>query len=289
MVHQGYIEPHACLASAGAGGEVEVWCSTQGAFSVRAQRRAAARHRHCRRPRDPDRDRRRLRRQDHRLPRAARRRAVAQVRPAGEDAMTREEVFRATGPTSRRHGVAEGRREIRRHHHRDGRPARVRGRRLPRLAGAAGAMTMFTCYDVPHLRALALDVVTNSRRSRPIVLPGRPMAQFAVECALDELALRLGIDPVELRLRNAVREGIAHHLRRRLSRPSASSRCLEAARRHRALRGAARREPGARRRRGFLVQRRRRVQRRGAHHRGRQAAARGRATPISAARAPRWR
>ena len=37
--------------------------------------------------------------------------------------------------------------------------------------------------------------------------PGAPTAAFAVESLLDELAGRLEIDPVELRLRNAVREG----------------------------------------------------------------------------------
>ena len=37
--------------------------------------------------------------------------------------------------------------------------------------------------------------------------PGAPAAAFAVESLLDELAGELGIDPIELRLRNAVREG----------------------------------------------------------------------------------
>ncbi|MBP9034136.1 MAG: xanthine dehydrogenase family protein molybdopterin-binding subunit, partial [Pseudomonadales bacterium] len=36
MAHQGYIEPQAVLASVGAGGEVEVWCCTQGPFMVRS-------------------------------------------------------------------------------------------------------------------------------------------------------------------------------------------------------------------------------------------------------------
>ena len=37
--------------------------------------------------------------------------------------------------------------------------------------------------------------------------PGAPTAAFAIESLLDELAARLEIDPIELRLRNAVREG----------------------------------------------------------------------------------
>ena len=35
-VHQGYIEPHATLASVSEDGSAEVWCSTQGHFIVRA-------------------------------------------------------------------------------------------------------------------------------------------------------------------------------------------------------------------------------------------------------------
>src|SRR5262249_21826055 len=36
-VHQGYIEPHAATALWNADGTVTIWCSTQGAFTVRAQ------------------------------------------------------------------------------------------------------------------------------------------------------------------------------------------------------------------------------------------------------------
>ena len=34
-VHQGYIEPHACLASASADGQIHIWSTTQGHFQVR--------------------------------------------------------------------------------------------------------------------------------------------------------------------------------------------------------------------------------------------------------------
>ena len=34
-VHQGYIEPHAALASVGEDGQVQIWCSSQGQFMVR--------------------------------------------------------------------------------------------------------------------------------------------------------------------------------------------------------------------------------------------------------------
>ncbi|MDE0390353.1 MAG: molybdopterin-dependent oxidoreductase, partial [Rhodospirillales bacterium] len=35
-VHQGYIEPHAVVAKAGEDGQCEIWCCTQGQFTVRA-------------------------------------------------------------------------------------------------------------------------------------------------------------------------------------------------------------------------------------------------------------
>ncbi len=81
-VHQGYIEPHACLASWSQDGQAELWCTTQGHFVVRA---------HCARllgmdisqaARDRVRDRRRLRRQDRGLPGAAGARACPASRAA---------------------------------------------------------------------------------------------------------------------------------------------------------------------------------------------------------------
>ena len=37
MTHQGYIEPHSCLASVDEEGKGTVWCSTQGHFEFRNQ------------------------------------------------------------------------------------------------------------------------------------------------------------------------------------------------------------------------------------------------------------
>ena len=84
-VHQGYIEPHACLASASRGRPGGAVVLDAGALHRARPLRQAARHRGLEAARDRLRDRRRLRRQDRGLPRAARARAVAQVRPAGED------------------------------------------------------------------------------------------------------------------------------------------------------------------------------------------------------------
>ena len=44
MVHQGYIEPHACVARVGADGRIVLWTTTQGPFLVRDALRRHPRH-----------------------------------------------------------------------------------------------------------------------------------------------------------------------------------------------------------------------------------------------------
>ena len=83
-VHQGYIEPHACVASVAEDGQTDIWCSTQGHPRRPHVLRPAERHRRIAHARHPIGDRRRLRRQDDRLSRAAGGRPVPQGRPSGE-------------------------------------------------------------------------------------------------------------------------------------------------------------------------------------------------------------
>ncbi|MDW8339665.1 MAG: molybdopterin cofactor-binding domain-containing protein, partial [Thermoleophilia bacterium] len=54
---------------------------------------------------------------------------------------------------------------------------------------------------------VAYGVLTNRFPFGAYRAPGAPPAAFALESLLDELAAKLGLDPLELRLRNAVREG----------------------------------------------------------------------------------
>jgi len=60
-------------------------------------------------------------------------------------------------------------------------------------------------YRVPAFEATAEGVITTKTPTAPYRGAGRPEAVFAVERSLDLAARRLGIDPVELRLRNLVR------------------------------------------------------------------------------------
>ncbi|MGD9601755.1 MAG: xanthine dehydrogenase family protein molybdopterin-binding subunit [Gammaproteobacteria bacterium] len=206
-VHQGYIEPHACVASMAADGMTTVWCSSQGQFMVRE---------FCSKL---------LKIEDSSLrvipaeigggfggkttvylePLA-----IALSRKSGKPVklvMTRDEVFKASGPTSGAHlKVKIGAK-------RDG--TLVAG--LCELAYQAGAfpgspatpgcMTAFACYEIPHAKTIGYDVVSNRPKCAAYRAPGAPISAFAVESALDELALQLGIDPIELRLKNAAKEG----------------------------------------------------------------------------------
>ncbi len=85
-VHQGYIEPHNATALWNADDTITVWCSTQGAFTVRAQLAELLQTAGLAHQGRADGDRRRLRRQDPRLPRTGRRPAQPRGRPPGQGA-----------------------------------------------------------------------------------------------------------------------------------------------------------------------------------------------------------
>ena len=64
-------------------------------------------------------------------------------------------------------------------------------------------------YRWPHFDAASTGVRTNRFGSGHYRAPSGPQGLFALESLIDELAARLGIDPVELRLRNLAGEGDA--------------------------------------------------------------------------------
>ncbi|MEW6270317.1 MAG: xanthine dehydrogenase family protein molybdopterin-binding subunit [Thermodesulfobacteriota bacterium] len=207
MVHQGYIEPHNAVAQVNPDGQATVWCSTQGAFDVRhfcAQILA--------------------------MPLSQIRVVPAEIgggfggkttiyleplaillaRKAGRPVklvMSRAEVLRATGPTSGSHI------RVKMGATRDGRITCADATLLYE-AGAfpgspvwAGAMCLLAPYDIETLRVEGYDVVVNRPKTAAYRAPGASNASFAAESVVDELAARLGMDPIELRTRNAAREG----------------------------------------------------------------------------------
>ena len=77
--------------------------------------------------------------------------------------------------------------------------------------GSYGAASMYytgalqpVTYDVPAYKFEAVRVLTNKPPCGPKRGHGTPQPRFALECHLDKVATDLGIDPIDLRLRNLI-------------------------------------------------------------------------------------
>jgi CO/xanthine dehydrogenase Mo-binding subunit len=97
-------------------------------------------------------------------------------------------------------------------------------------AGITGSFLGGT-YQIPNFELTGYEVSTNKTPVDAYRGPGAPQAYFALESAMDELAMKLDIDPIELRLRNASKEGDPTADESRWPR-IAMVECLEEARRH---------------------------------------------------------
>ena len=75
---------------------------------------------------------------------------------------------------------------------------------LARLRGAGHAGGP---YRIPNLEMEEVQVYTNTVPGGHMRAPGDPQATFAIESHMDVIARQLGMDPVELRLKNLVVEG----------------------------------------------------------------------------------
>lgn len=62
-------------------------------------------------------------------------------------------------------------------------------------------------YEIPHVKVDAYAVATNNIPSGAMRGFGGPQGHFAAETQMNKLAEKLGMDPVELRLKNVLREG----------------------------------------------------------------------------------
>jgi CO/xanthine dehydrogenase Mo-binding subunit len=206
-VHQGYIEPHACLISVGADNKTTIWSSSQGQFMVRAMTSMLTDI--------PQSDIRAIPAEIGGgfggktivyLEPLATMLAKKSGRPV-KMVMTREEVMRATGPTSASKST------VKIGATKDGKIVAAQGTFYLQagafpgspIRGAAGCC--FSPYDIPHIYSVGFDVLSNRSKVAAYRAPGAPIGAYAVECVLDELAAALKMDPLELRLKNAAREG----------------------------------------------------------------------------------
>ena len=207
MVHQGYIEPHAATALWKADGSITVWNSTQGAF--------------------PDRDE-----MSNILDVPISKIKVVPLEIGGgfggkipiyqepvaallskktgkpvKILMSRKEVFESTGPTPGGYtwvkiGVKN-----------NGKITAMQAE-LAFEAGAfpgspvgMGSQCVFAVYKCENQLVDGYDVIVNKPKTAAYRAPGSPNAAFATEQVIDEISKKLNIDPIELRLMNAVKEG----------------------------------------------------------------------------------
>jgi CO/xanthine dehydrogenase Mo-binding subunit len=206
-VHQAYIEPQGCVARCDADGQAELWSSSQGHFVVRAYAAQLLGMKLGD-----------LRVYPAEIGGAFGGKTVIYVEPVCvmlakktgapvKLVMSREDVFRATGPTSGssmtvKVGVK-----------RDGTITAAEGLFKLQAGAFPGSPFMSTCmcafapYDIPNARTVGYDVVSNRPKVAAYRAPGSPMGAFAVESVLDVLAQKIGMDPLALRLKNAAKKG----------------------------------------------------------------------------------
>jgi xanthine dehydrogenase molybdenum-binding subunit len=71
----------------------------------------------------------------------------------------------------------------------------------------AGCMTVFAPYRLQNVRIDGYDVLVNKPKSAAYRAPGATHSEFAAETVVDELCEKLGMDPLEFRLKNGAKEG----------------------------------------------------------------------------------
>ncbi|MBI3972027.1 MAG: xanthine dehydrogenase family protein molybdopterin-binding subunit [Chloroflexi bacterium] len=207
MVHQGYIEPHNATAVWNADGYITIWCSTQGAFTVREQTAKILQVPVSRLKVVPTEIGGGFGGKINVYLEPV---AVLLARKAGRPVklvMTRAEVFQGTGPAP---GAWM---RVKLGATRDGRLVAAEAE-LAMEAGAypgsnvgEGARCIFACYDIPNGRIDGYDVVVNRPKTAPYRAPGAPQAAFAAEQVVDEICQELGIDPLDFRIKNSAKEG----------------------------------------------------------------------------------
>ncbi len=206
-VHQGYIEPHVATSLWNNDGQITVWTSTQGTFSVRQQVAELL---------DVPLARVKVVPMEigggfggkisvYLAPVAAvlSRKSGAPVQLV----MDRADVLQATGPTPGSYIKVKMGADA------DGRITAAEAWMAYEAGGypgspiGAGCMCVFSCYDVPNGRVEGYDVCVNKPRTNAYRAPGATNAAFATETVVDELCEQIGMAPIDFRLLNASKEG----------------------------------------------------------------------------------
>ena len=207
MVHQGYIEPQACLAEYAPDGRFSIWTSTQGSFGVRSGLAGFMKV--------PP---RRVRVTASEVGGGFGAKGAMSLEPicavlafvTGRPVkmqLSRSEVLRATRP------APDTSLHIELGAKRDGTLVAARAHYVwdvgayPGGGSVGGINCGFGSYNVENFHYVGYDVLTNRPSTGAYRAPNGPQGAFGVESALDMLADELGMSPIALRLKNAVAEG----------------------------------------------------------------------------------
>jgi CO/xanthine dehydrogenase Mo-binding subunit len=206
-MHQGYIEPQGCVATCTEDGQIELWCCTQGPWVFRDRLTEILKIESSK-----------IRVTQSELgggfggktgfygEPVAVLLAKKSKRPV-KIVLTRGEVFRGTGP------VSGTRSRIKMGVTRDGKITAADAELIFQTGAFTGSMffnapqAMFTRYDLKNAKTVSYEVVSNRPKVNSFRAPCVPQVVFGVEGVVNELAQRIGMDPLDLRIKNAATEG----------------------------------------------------------------------------------
>ncbi len=206
IVHQSYIEPHSTIADYDASGELAIWSSTQGPFFIRDQVSKALG-----------------------IPESRIRVTATEVGGGfGGKIYLTELMVAALAMTvrrpvkyimSRKEDMLAGTPapqavvELKTGMTKDGALTALKTRLIydsgafPGAPVLPGSLFIGGYYKCPNLQIQGVEVLTNKVSVGALRAPGVYNATFAIESHMDMMAQELGLDPLEVRLRNAVEEG----------------------------------------------------------------------------------
>ncbi len=206
-MHQGYIEPQACVASTTEDGQIELWCCTQAPWVFRDRLSNILKIETAK-----------IRVQQSEMgggfggktgfyPEPIAIQLSRKAKRPVKIALTRNEVFRATGPVS---GTKS---RIKIGCKKDGTITAAEAELVFQTGAFTGSaftnapQAMFTRYALKNVKTTSYEVVSNRPKVNSFRAPCVPQIVFGVEGVIEELARKIGMDPIDFRLKNAATEG----------------------------------------------------------------------------------
>ncbi len=206
-MHQGYIEPQSCVATCTEDGQIELWCCTQAPWVYRDRLTEILKI-----------DQAKIRVTQSEMGGGFGGKtgfygepvAILLARKAKRPVkitLSRSEVFRATGPVS---GTKS---RVKMGVKKDGTITAAEAELVFQTGAFTGSafsnapQAMFTRYNLKNIKTVSHEVVSNRPKVNSFRAPCVPQVVFGVEGVVDELARKIGMDPIDLRLKNAATEG----------------------------------------------------------------------------------